>query len=187
MIKYAITGNIASGKSAVENILIKAGEIVIDTDQIAHELLENNKEVINAFKNYDILSDNKISRDKLGKIVFADKNLKQILENILHPQIKQKLNKFFEQYKDKERVFVAVPLLFETKMEDMFDKIVFIYCDDKIRLERLLKRENYTKEYAKSRMKSQLNQDGKVKYSDIVIYNNSTIEELEKLVKKLIL
>ncbi len=187
MIKYAITGNIASGKSAVEEILKKAGEIVIDADRIAHELLNDNREVIDAFKNYDILSDGKISREKLGKIVFTDNNLKRILENILHPQIKQKLNEFFEQNQDKERVFVAVPLLFETKMQDIFDKIIFIYCDDKIRLERLMARENYTRDYAKIRMKSQKNQDDKVKYSDIVIYNNSTPEELERLVKKLIL
>lgn len=187
MIKYAITGNIASGKSAVEKILINSGEIVIDTDKISHEILENNKDVLAAFKDYDILSDGKISREKLGKIVFADKNLKKVLEDILHPQIKEKINQFFDQNKDKERVFVAVPLLFETKMEAMFDKIIFIYCDDKIRLERLMQREGYDKEHARIRMKSQQNQDGKVKYSDIVIYNNSTLEELERLVKKLIL
>lgn len=187
MIKYAITGNIASGKSAVEEILKNAGEIVIDADKIAHEILNDNKEVIEAFKNYDILSDGKISREKLGKIVFNDKNLKKVLEEILHPQIKQKINGFFEQNQDKERIFVAVPLLFEAKMEDMFDKIVFIYCDDKIRLERLMQRDGYDREHARARMKSQQNQDGKVKYSDIVIYNNSTQEELERLVKKLIL
>lgn len=187
MIKYAIVGNIASGKSAVENILLKAGETVVDADIIAHELLENNKDIADAFKDYDIFEDGKISREKLGKLVFSDKNLKSLLENILHPQIKDKINEFFNENQDKERVFVSVPLLFEAKMEDTFDKIIFIYCDDKIRLERLLKRENYTKEYARARMKSQKNQDGKVKYSDIVIYNNSTLEELERLVKKLIL
>jgi dephospho-CoA kinase len=187
MIKYAITGNIASGKSAVENILIKNGETVIDTDKISHELLEGNNEIIETFKDFDILSDGKISREKLGKIVFSDKSLKKKLENILHPQIIEKINEFFEQNQDKERVFVSIPLLFETKTEGMFDKIIFIYCDDKIRLNRLMERENYTREYAKNRMKSQQNQDGKVKYSDIVIYNDSTPEELERLVKKLIL
>lgn len=187
MIKYAIVGNIASGKSAVESILIKAGETVIDADKISHELLEDNTEVINTFKDYDILENGRISRDKLGRLVFADKKLKSLLESILHPQITEKINEFFIKNQDKERVFVSVPLLFETKMENLFDKLIFIYCDDKIRLERLMQRENYTKEYAKARMKSQQNQDGKVKYSDIVIYNNSTIEELERLVKKLIL
>lgn len=187
MIKYAITGNIASGKSAVEEILKKAGEVVTDADRISHALLENNREVIEAFKNYDILADGKISREKLGKIVFGDKNLKKILEDILHPQIKEKINEFFEQNRDKERVFVAVPLLFETKMENMFDKIIFIYCDDKIRLERLIQRDGYDREHARNRMKSQQSQDGKVKYSDIVIYNNATPDELERLVKKLIL
>ena len=187
MIKYAIVGNIASGKSAVENILLKAGETVADADKFSHELLDNNNDIINAFKDYDICENGKISRDKLGKLVFSDRKLKSLLESILHPQIKEKIKEFFDKNQDKERVFVSVPLLFEVGIENMFDKIIFIYCDDKIRLERLLKRENYTKEYAKARMKSQKNQDGKVKYSDIVIYNNSTLEELERLVKKLIL
>ncbi len=60
MIKYAIVGNIASGKSAVENILLKAGETVADADKFSHELLDNNNDIINAFKDYDICENGKI-------------------------------------------------------------------------------------------------------------------------------
>ena len=71
MIKVAITGNIASGKSAVEKLLSAKGFTVYDTDKIAHELLENSNEVRESFKDFDIYTDNKIDRKKLGKIVFT--------------------------------------------------------------------------------------------------------------------
>ena len=72
-------------------------------------------------------------------------------------------------------------------MQDIFDKIVFIYTNDSIRLERLILRDKYNEEYAKIRMNAQISQDEKIKHSDIVIYNNSSLSELEKSVKNLIL
>lgn len=183
MIRIALVGNIASGKSTVEQVLTLNGFLVLDTDRVAHILLDNNQEVINAFKDFDILENGKISREKLGRVVFSSKENKKKLENILHPQIRQEILKFFAENSDKKAVFVAIPLLFEAKMEDLFDKIVFVYTDDKIRLNRLIARNNYTLEYAKVRINSQLSQDEKVKKSDIVIFNNSTKEDLEKEVK----
>lgn len=132
MIRIALVGNIASGKSTVEHILASNGFLVLDTDRVAHSLLDNNQEVINAFKDFDILENAKISREKLGHVVFSSKENKKKLENILHPQIRQEILKFFDENSDKKAVFVAIPLLFEAQMEDLFDKIVFVYTDDKI-------------------------------------------------------
>ena len=83
-------------------------------------------------------------------------------------------------------VFVAVPQLFEANMEKLFDKIIFIYANDEIRLERLIKRNNYSEEYAKIRMNSQLPQEIKAKKSDYVIYNNSDLNCLKKELFKLV-
>lgn len=187
MIKYAIAGNIASGKSAVEKILKDNGCAVIDTDKISHKLLENNQEVLKAFQNYDITENGKISRSKLGKIVFSNQEMKQKLENILHPQIKEKIVEFFRQNSDKDKVFVSIPLVFEANMGYLFNKIIFIYTDDNIRLERLMKRNGYSKDYALKRMQCQQSQDDKIKKSDIIIYNNSTLDELKNNVMRLIL
>ena len=127
-----------------------------------------------------------ISREKLGKIVFSNLKLKTKLESILHPQIRKEILKFFEINKSQKIVFVAIPLLFEANMQDLFDKILFVYTKDEIRLERLIARNKYTKEYAQIRLNSQLSQDEKVKKSDYVIYNNSTKGELkEKVIKVL--
>ena len=185
MIKYALVGNIASGKSTAEKFLKNNGYAVADSDEIAHDLLDDNQSVIEVFKDYDILENNKISRKKLGQTVFSSTELKRKLEDILHPLIKKEINEFFKLHENEESVFVSVPLLFEANMETMFDKIIFIYTDDNIRLKRLIQRNNLTEKEAKLRMDSQMNQQDKVKKSDIVIYNNSTIEEFEKQISTL--
>ena len=71
-------------------------------------------------------------------------------------------------------------------MEDLFDKKLFIYADDNIRLERLMKRNNYSLEYAKIRIASQIPQEEKIKRCDRIIYNNSTVKDLEKQISKLL-
>ena len=188
MKKIAICGNIASGKSTVQNILEEKGYKVLDTDEIAHTLLTvKNKPLYEAFKDYDFFDEQgEFSRKKVGQYVFEHKDAEKLLTSILHPQIKAKIQEFFEQNKDEKLLFVGIPLLFEAKMENLFDKIIFVYTDDEIRLERLLKRDNYTVEYAKLRMSSQMPQDEKVKKSDYILNNNGTFEELKKSVDELL-
>lgn len=181
MLRVALVGNIASGKSTVEKALQTSGYAVLDTDKVCHQLLICD-EIVEAFSAFDVFEDGEISREKLGKLVFANPELKKQLEDILYPMVKMKIGEFFEQYNAETLVFVAVPLLFEAGMEDLFDKIVFVYCDDEIRLKRLIARNSYTEGYARTRMDAQQSQDEKIKKSDYVIYNNSTIESLDRSV-----
>ena len=186
MLKVAITGNIASGKTAVQKILETNGFTVLDSDIAAHRLLDDNSAVIEAFKNFDILDNGKISRDKLGKIVFNNENLLQKLNGIIHPQVRAKIEKFFENNKEKNIVFVSIPLLFECGMENMFDKIILVKTPDNIRLERLIKRNGYTKDYALKRIACQISQDEKVSKADFVIDNGGEIEDLTHQVSTLV-
>ena len=185
MLKIAIEGYIASGKSTVEKALQTSGYVVLDTDKVCHELLTCD-EIINEFSTFDVFENGNISREKLGKIVFANAELKKRLEDILYPMVRLRIAEFFEQYNAETLVFVAIPLLFEAGMADLFDKIVFVYCDDDIRLKRLIARNNYTEEYAKTRMNAQQSQDKKIKKSDYLIYNNSTIEALDRSVDSVV-
>lgn len=187
MIRIALVGNIASGKSTVEKFLTeKYGFSVLDTDKACHFLLEKlSAKIIQEFKNYEILDENgRLSREKLGKVVFYNEDLKAKLENILYPNLRVEINRYFEEHKSEEIVFVAIPLLFEANMENLFDKIMFVYCNDEIRLERLIKRNNYTREYAQKRLNSQLSQEEKVEKSDIIIQNNSDKIALEQEIDK---
>ena len=184
MIKVAITGNIASGKSAVEKLLSAKGFTVYDTDKIAHELLENSNEVRESFKDFDIYTDNKIDRKKLGKIVFSDKTKLEILEQIIHPQVRNKLLEIFE--KDDFIVFVSVPQLFEAKLENLFDKIVFVTAPENIRLERLMNRNNLSKEDALARISAQEKDENKIPKCNYVIQNNADLTNLERQVNGLL-
>ena len=162
MLKIAITGNIAAGKSEVEKIIAQFFS-VYDADKIAHKFLGN------------------IDRRALGEKVFSDPVERKKLEDYIHPKVKDEIIKIFSETKDKY-VFVSIPLLFETGFDKLFDKILFVQCNDELRLERLMKRNNFTQEQALKRMNSQMPQEKKIAKSDYVIHNNSTKEDLQSQV-----
>ena len=183
--KIAITGNIAAGKSVVQKILQNSGYKVLDTDKCGHTALFL-PQVKNVLKHLDIFENGEISREKLGHLVFNNLEIKKELENVVHPVIKQNILDFFEDNRDEELLFTAIPLVFEAGMDDLFDKTVLVYADDKIRFKRLLERNGYDREYAVKRMNSQMSQDEKITRSDFVIYNNGTFSELNASVENLI-
>ncbi|MCD7739816.1 MAG: dephospho-CoA kinase [Candidatus Gastranaerophilales bacterium] len=191
MIKTAITGNIASGKSQVEKILLSKGYKVADTDKINDFILITDlsaiKEIKAAFNDEDILDENKnISKEKLGKIVFSTGLKKIKLEEILHKRINAKVEQFFEENKREKVCFVSVPLLFEANLENKYDKIIFVSADEDIRLKRLMERNHFTEQYAKTRIRSQWKEIEKIKKSDFVIYNNSDFNNLRKQTDKIL-
>ena len=141
MLKIAITGNIASGKSQVEKF-ISEKYTVFDADNIAHQILGN------------------VDRKKLGEKVFSDPAARKKLEEFIHPKVKDEILKIFEQ--NLNVVFISIPLLFETGFDALFDKIIFVQCDDDIRLQRLMRRNDFTEEQALKRMNAQLPQKEKM-------------------------
>ena len=186
MIKYAITGNIASGKSEAEKILSKNGFIVFDTDTMTHDILIDMPEPSEAFREYDVFEYGRLSRSKLSDLVFNNHELKKKLENIIHPLIKQELEDIFKTYADEKYIFVSVPLLFEAGWENMFDKIILITCNKKTQIERLMSRNKLSENDALKRLNTQLPPDIKIPKSDIVIENNSLIDDLDKKIMKFI-
>lgn len=175
MLKIAIVGNIASGKSTVEKIIESKGYKVYDTDKIAHEILATSDEI------KAIFGTNK--RNEIAKTVFTDpKKLKQ-LEAIIHPKVKETLLQIFET--DIEIVFVSVPQLFEAGFENLFDKIIYITADESIRKERLIKRNSFTTEEAQKRINAQ-SENGKKEKCDFVIENNGSLNDLQNQVLEIL-
>jgi len=183
MLKIAITGNIAAGKSAVEKILKDNGFNVFDTDEITHSILDSSEDVRALFNDFDVFTNNKIDRKKISKIVFSDKNILKKLEAIVHPLVKNELLKIFKQ--DYEIIFVSVPQLFEAGFDDMFDKIVFVTADENIRLQRLMKRNNLTKNEAILRINAQMPEADKINKCTYVLENNGTIGDLTNKLNKI--
>lgn len=191
MIKIAITGNIAAGKSVVEKILTDLHYPVIDTDKIVHKLFvesdDLNSELRTAFGDFDIYTNNLIDRKKLARIVFSDKKLLTKLENITYPYIIDEVMKFFEENSDANFAFVSVPLLYEANWGYLFDKVIMVAADNEIRLNRLMYRRNLSEDDARKRMNAQFSQEEKIKFADFVIYNNTNYIDLSRQINDVLI
>ncbi|MDR3125976.1 MAG: dephospho-CoA kinase [Candidatus Nomurabacteria bacterium] len=178
MKKVALTGNIAAGKSAAQARLEDLGFLVFDTDRAGHEALLA-ESVKKAFD--DVLdADGEISRRKLGRLVFGDRKLLKKLERISHPVIVRKMREFFDDNRNAELVFAAVPLLFEVGLETEFDKVIFIQAAASRRQQRLMRRDNLSEQQARLRIAAQDPPRTKIRRSDFVIVNNGSLLNLYK-------
>jgi len=186
-----ITGSIACGKSTISNYLKSKGYIVIDADKIGHEALDDDyvkEKLILAFGN-EILDDNKINRQKLGELVFGNSSNLNVLNSIIHPEIRKKILEKIDKNNDKELIFIDVALLFEAKFDDLVDKIIVVYVDKNTQLTRLMKRNSISKKEALSRIVSQMSPIEKAKLGDYTVNNNldviNTYEQVDKVLSEL--
>ncbi|MCK4719081.1 dephospho-CoA kinase [bacterium] len=180
-----ITGGIGSGKSTVGTMLDNFGAYVIDTDEIAHELTSKGSPVLDKISTAlgDVLTpDGELDRSKVASIVFKDSAKLEVLENILHPEIKSELMKRAVE-SGKDRVFVLIPLLFEEKLEDTVDEIWLCYAGRETRIERVMKRDGVDRESVVARMGNQIPDDLKLEKSDLVLDTSVSIEEVREQVK----
>jgi dephospho-CoA kinase len=186
--RIAITGGLASGKSTVCRIFKENGAYVVDSDAIVHRLLSpgtaTGKQVVGLLGT-DIVIENQIERKKIANLVFSDRKKLLALEAILHPAVKQEIEKEYETIKNNPSYtfFVAeVPLLYEAKMEDMFDAVIAVVADPKIAQKRLPLSE---KEFL-LRMQRQETPLSKVQKADFTLINNDDLASLKAATLKLI-
>ncbi|WP_086228603.1 MULTISPECIES: dephospho-CoA kinase [Campylobacter] len=183
-----ITGVIGSGKSTVVNLLRVYGFSVIDADEIAHRLLDECWErVANEFGN-EFISDKKVDRKRLGKLVFSDENAKKRLENMLHPLIRKQIFDSASELEEKEKPYlVDLPLYFESAPAyNEFESVCVVYALEPICLERIMLRDGISLNEAKARLNSQISIDEKLRLANFVIDNSSDMKHLNLQIDKFI-
>ena len=184
-----LTGSISTGKTQVSNYLRDRGEKVIDADLIARKVvdLEPVKEKIKEAFGEDIYKDDELDRKALGEIVFRDKEKRQVLNEIEHPEIYRII---LEEVKNsKGRVFVDIPLLFESqhlneKYGLVFDEVWLVYVNRETQVKRLIKRDRISRGYALEKINSQMSVEDKKIMADVIIDNSGSLEETFKQVEE---
>lgn len=182
MDKIAVTGNIASGKTAASSILRRWGFPVFDADQASHGFLAN-PAVTDYFAGEDVFDDQgQICRKKLGKVVFSDAAKRKALEGIIHPLVKQAMNEFFDQHQADEIVFAEIPLLYEAGFEGEFDAVLLVVADLETRIGRLMARNGLNRQEAESRIAAQMPQEEKIAKATHIVRNTGDLANLENQV-----
>ena len=186
-----ITGSIACGKSTVSDYLIDKGYTIIDADKLGHVALTSDdvKRKLSEKFGDEILENNEISREKLGKLVFGNDDNLKILNSIIHPKIKELILKLQEEHKDEDLVFLDIALLYEANFVDLVEKVVVVYVDEDVQLERLMMRNSLPKEEAIKRIESQMSPTEKASLGDFVINNSyskeDTFQQIDEILEKL--
>ena len=178
-LNIGITGSIACGKSTVSDYLITKGYTIIDADKLGHISLTSidvKRKLAEKFGD-EILENNEISREKLGKLVFGNDDNLKILNSIIHPNIKELILKLQEEHKDEDLVFLDIALLYEANFVDLVEKVIVVYADEEVQLERLMTRNSLTKEEALKRIESQMSSQEKASLGDFVINNSYRKED----------
>ena len=186
-----ITGSIACGKSTVSDYLKEKGYTIIDADKLGHVALtsEDVKRRLSETFGANILVNNEISREVLGKLVFGNDNNLKKLNNIIHPKIKELILKLQEEHENEDLVFLDIALLYEANFVDLVEKVAVVYVDEDVQLERLMTRNTLSKEEAIKRIESQMSPREKAALGDFVINNSyskeDTFQQIDEILEKL--
>ena len=183
--KIAVTGSLASGKTTVCQILKACGGYVIYADAIVHEQLSLatviGQQVVSLLGT-SIITGNQIDRTKIAKIVFSNSQKLNSLQQILHPEVRREIEREYKRVQHQPYAFFVaeVPLLYEAKMEDLFDTVIAVVTEEAIARKRYGKDEEFDQ-----RMACQMHEKEKAEKADFTIFNNGDLAALKSQVIKL--
>jgi dephospho-CoA kinase len=184
MLKVGLTGGIATGKSYVLSVLRELGCEVMDADQTAREVVEPGQpafdEIVAHFGQGIVGEDGKLNRPKLGAVIFNNTAEREKLNSIVHPKVFEAQTRWMaeiESRKPSAVVVIDAALMIETGSYRRFDKVVVVHCQPEIQLERLMARNNLTREDATARISSQMPSAEKLKFADFAINTSLGFED----------
>ncbi|MNW27593.1 Dephospho-CoA kinase [compost metagenome] len=182
-----LTGGIATGKSTVSAMLVSRGALLVDADVIAREVMLPGHPVLAAVRERfgpEVMNeDGTLNRKELGRIVFGDQAELQALNNITHPairqEIKQQMTTYELQHPDK-LVVVDIPLLYESKLDNLFQEVMVVYVPRTLQLQRLRERDGLDVQGAEQRLAAQMDIEEKKRKADIVVDNSKDLQYTEQ-------
>lgn len=177
-----LTGGIGSGKSAAANFFHSEGVTVLDADQLAREVIEQNtpgfQSIVDYFGSDIIGEDGSIDRAKLRQEIFDDKEKKKTIESITHPLVRDLMAERIAASTSPYSI-IMVPLIFETNSMSAYNRILVIDCDSTLQLERATLRDNNSSEQIQKILDSQCSRTERLSIANDVIPNNDSLENLK--------
>lgn len=192
MLKVGLTGGIGSGKSTIAKVIEAMGYPVFYSDTEAKKIIETNHNVkIKLVQHFGagICTENSIDRKKLAQIVFSHAENLETINSIIHPEVRNHFNKWAEKQKVKV-VFNEAAILFETGAYRKLDKNIIVIAPEEIRIDRVMKRDNLSKEEVLKRIHNQWSDDLKIPLADYIVTNDNQqpiLIQLEKIIQDLTL
>lgn len=187
-LRIGLTGGIASGKTSVANIFAELGAAIIDTDVIARAVVEPGqpalRKILQTFGSNVIQPSGELDRAALRQLIFSDEQKRLELESILHPLIQQETVRQTETVAGDYQIIV-VPLLVESPLRDLMDRILVVDCDESTQITRLLMRDAETEDQAKRILAAQSSRDDRLQIADDVVNNDADLESTRQQVEKL--
>lgn len=180
-----LTGGIASGKSTVSNFFKELGVEIVDADLVAKEISEKKESVErikDIFGNDIVDTEGKVIREKLRERVFRDRALLEKLNGIIHPQVIEYFQRKKIENSNNEIMIFDIPLLYETNMDKLCDKVIVVGLEKEKQIERVILRDGSSRELAQKIISNQMSLEDKMKRADIVIMNNGSLEDLKEKV-----
>jgi dephospho-CoA kinase len=176
-----LTGGVGMGKSTAAGFLLQFGARVVDTDELARELVLPGQpalaEIQHEFGKDIVAAGGRLQRGELARLVFSDAGARRKLEAILHPRIRERWQKQVELWRKENCALavVVIPLLFETAAETHFDKIICVACSPAAQCERLLAR-GWMADQIQGRIAAQLPAEQKMARSHFVIWTEGALD-----------
>ena len=189
MLTIGLTGGIGSGKSEVARMFNHLGVPVIDADVIAHQLVQPGSaalsEVIGVFGEAILTSEGRLDRAKLAEIVFNSPNMKQQLETIIHPRVREQIRAYKDEYKNEPYILVVIPLLLESGQRDLVDRVLMVNATESVRIQRVQARDGRSEAQIRAIMQNQADDAQRQAAADDSLDNSGALDDLQQSVQQL--